>query len=332
MQNKSNVYFKREINENSILEIFHKISGKVSGKVGLKVHFGEKNNKYFIKPKLMKSLVEEVDATFIETNVLYVSDRRYTDSHLALAKEHGFTYAPIDILDDKGEVHYPVEDKHFNKVKLGKNIEKYDSVIALSHFKGHVLSGFGGAIKNIGMGLAAIAGKMDQHASTLPIFKPSKCVECGKCVPECPGQAISLAPLKIDSKNCIGCGKCIGICPEKAFRVPWGSTKSSQFIERLVEYAKGVIQYKNVVFINVLMDISKDCDCMSHAAKPFMDDIGILASEDIVAIENASYDLVDKYSEFEDSFRDIHDVDARRQIEYAYSLRMGNKEYNLIEI
>jgi len=332
MPKESNVYFKKLIKDDSILKIYENISKNVKGNIGLKVHFGEKNNKYFIKPNLMKSLVRQLDATFIETNVLYVSDRRYTDSHLKLAKEHGFTYAPIDILDDAGEVHYKVDGNHFNKVKLGKNIEKYDTIISLAHFKGHALSGFGGAIKNIGMGLAAIAGKMDQHASTIPIFKPSKCVECGTCVPECPGNAISLSPLKIDSKKCIGCGKCIGICPEKAFRVPWGSTKSNRFMERLVEYAKGVMQYINVVFINVLMNISKDCDCMSHAHEPFVEDIGILASEDIVAIENASYDLVDKHLDSDDAFKEVNNVKARKQIEYAHSLGMGNKEYNLIEV
>ncbi|MEA2103362.1 MAG: DUF362 domain-containing protein [Candidatus Cloacimonadota bacterium] len=332
MYPRSEVFFTSELSADAIWNIYKKLSDKINGKVGLKVHFGEKGNKYFIKPEMLRKLAKNLKALFVETNVLYASDRSYTKSHIELAAKHGFDPSAIDILDDEGQIEFPVDGKHFQKAKFGSHISNYDYFVICSHFKGHALSGFGGAIKNVSMGMASIAGKMDMHASTIPKYKRKKCVQCGLCIPECPANAITINPVTIDRTKCIGCGKCIGICPEHVFSVPWKSTSESIFMERMCEYAQAFLQENNAVFINVLADISKDCDCMSHAARPFVRDIGILGSTDIVAAENASYDLVDKYFKSEDSFEQINNVSGRNQIEYAHKIGLGNMEYDLIDL
>ncbi len=327
------VYFTKDISADGVMKVYQHFADKIEGKVGIKVHFGEEGNKNFLSPHLLKKLAEELDANLIETNVLYISKRRYTESHIELAKSHGFDFAPIDILDDEGEIEIPVNLKHYRTVKTGSHLDNYETLIIFTHAKGHMMSGMGGAIKNVSMGLASIAGKMAMHASSIPKYKPSACTSCGLCVPECPGNAISIDPLIIDMDKCIGCGKCIGVCPTHAFSVPWGSTGIDVFQERIAEYAKGITNYKkNIIYINVLANISKSCDCDSWAPKPFMDDIGILASTDIVAIDNASYDLIDKEHKCEDTFQKHVSVSGRKHINYAQKIGLGNMEYELIEL
>lgn len=329
---KSEVYFTRDISAEGVLRIFEYIKENVHGNVAIKVHFGEDGNQTFLNPALIEKLAEQLDATLVETNVLYVGKRRYTESHIQLAKEHGFTFAPIDILDAEGDNIIPVTLKHYKDIKLGSHLDNYDSFIIYSHFKGHSMAGFGGAIKNVSMGLASVAGKMSMHVSTIPVYYPNRCTKCNLCVPECPGNAITIDPLVIDVDKCIGCGTCIGICPFRCFGVPWSSTDKSVFMERLCEYAKGVTDNYNLVYINVLANITKACDCASRPQEPFMDDVGILASTDIVAIEQASHDLVDKAHDCENTFLEVNSVDGRKQIEYAFKLGLGNKEYELIDI
>ena len=330
---RSKVYFTKDISADGVLKVFQQFIDKVQGKVAIKLHFGEEGNKNFLSPDLIKKLTKELDATLVETNVLYVSKRRYTESHIELARRHGFDFAPIDILNDEGEIEIPVDFKHFKKIRVGSHLDNYETLIVFTHAKGHIMAGIGGAIKNVSMGLASIAGKMGMHASSIPKYNPNSCISCGKCVPECPGNAISIDPLVIDVDKCIGCGKCIGACPTRAFNVPWGSTNIDVFQERIAEYAKGITDYKkNIIYINVLANISKSCDCDSWAPKPFMDDIGILASTDIVAIDAASYDLIDKNHDCEDTFKEQNSVSGRNHINYAYEIGLGNKEYELIEI
>jgi uncharacterized Fe-S center protein len=329
---KSDVFFTKNISPDGVLQVFDKIKEHVTDKVAIKLHFGEEGNQNFIKPNMIKPLAQKLDATLIETNVLYVSKRRYTETHIQLAKDHGFDFAPIDILDAEGDKEIPVESKHYKKIITGRHIDNYDTIVFLSHFKGHGMVGFGGAIKNASMGMGSVAGKMAMHASAIPNYNPAKCVQCGACVENCPGEAITIEPLKIDPEKCIGCGSCIGICLEQAFDVPWRSTEHGIFLERLCEYAKGICEAKNVVFINVAADISKECDCAAWAGKPFMEDVGIFASTDIVAIEKASLDLVNKTYGAENTFLKLNSVDGTPQINYAHQLGMGNINYNLIEL
>lgn len=332
--NPSTVYFTKEISSQGVMKVFEKIRGNVKGKVGLKVHFGEDGNKYYIKPDTMKELTASLNATLIESNVLYPGKRRYTESHIALAKEHGFTFAPIDILDSEADINYKAEGfKHYKEFRFGSHIEKYDTIVALSHFKGHVMGGFGGAIKNISMGLASVSGKMAMHASSVPVYKAEKCVKCGICVKNCPAHAITIEPkLVIDPHKCIGCGKCIGVCPQKVLGVPWGSTSQPVFLERLVEYAKVITGRKNFLYINVIADVSPDCDCMGHAAEPFVKNVGIVASTDIVAIEQASVDLVNTAADCKDAFKKATGQSGEGQLNYAEKLGMGNRKYNLINL
>jgi len=326
------VYFTERISPEGVIDVFERISEEINGKIAIKVHFGEEGNETYLKPELVKDLTDKLKATLIETNVLYVSKRRYTESHIQLARDHGFDFSPIDIIDSEGEKVLPVNSNHFKEVRVGSHLDDYDKVIIFSHFKGHGMSGFGGAIKNVGMGLASIPGKMALHASTIPVYDPQKCISCGLCVKECPGSAISINPLKIDPDKCIGCGSCIGICPVQSFSVPWRSTERSVFLERLVEYAKGIADNYDLLYINVLANITRYCDCTGWKDKPFMDDIGILASRDIVALEKASHDLVDERFGSEDTFQKMNSVSGKNQIEYAAKIGLGNKNYQLVNI
>ncbi len=336
----SDVYFTKEVSPAAVMRVYEKIAHRVKGNVALKVHFGEDGNPNFLSPNLMKELALHTKATFVETNVLYVGRRRYTESHIQLAREHGFTYAPIDILDSEADLDLKVTDprlKHFKEVKVGKNMDKYDTYIVFSHFKGHGSAGFGGAIKNVAMGFGSIAGKMAQHASDIPTVDEPKCVRCKKCVEECPADAITVREkgspkVKIHPEKCIGCAKCIGVCPTRVFGIPWRSTDRPVFHERLVEYAKVIADRYPMVFITVMANISKGCDCARSHQKPFMGDVGILASLDMLAIENAAHDLVNRAAGHEDVWLDKNSVSGRRQLSYAAAVGLGNTHYNLIDL
>ncbi len=331
------VYFIREITPENVLKLYEALGEEPKGKIGVKLHFGEKGNKNFLNPELTRPLMKKTNATWVETNVLYVGERRYTDKHLALAAEHGFTFAPIDILDSEGEIDIPTTNmglKHYKSVKLGKHFMDYDNYIIYTHFKGHGSAGFGGAIKNLAMGFASPGGKMAQHASDYPqINSPEKCVGCANCVRNCPAAALSLdGGIHIDTTKCIGCAKCIAECPLKLFSPSQVELPGSTFMERLVEYAYVAWKTKPMVFINVLANISASCDCSSRAPKPFCDDIGMLASKDIVAIDQASFDLVAEKHKCDDPFLKESGKSGLSQLDYAQSLGMGNRKYVLIEI
>ena len=326
------VYFTDDISPSGMKKILPKVKDPLKGRIGIKLHFGEEGNKNFISPELVKPAAEALKATLVETNVLYVSKRRHTESHIQLAKEHGSDFAPIDILDSTGDKFIPAKTKHFSEVRIGKHFDNYDSFLVLSHFKGHMLSGFGGAIKNIAMGFASVSGKMAMHASTIPRTAPDKCILCGQCVKECPGNAITLQPVRVDPSKCIGCGKCIGVCPVQVYNVPWSSTAGSVVVERLCEYAKVISSRRPMAYINVLAKISQDCDCMSGAHAPFVGDIGILASHDIVALEQACLDLVNKKSGGKDAFLKVNNVSGKPKIRYAESIGLGTSSYRLMDI
>lgn len=331
------VYFIREITPENVLKLYKALNAEQEGRIGVKLHFGEKGNKNFLNPELTRPLMKETKATWVETNVLYVGERRYTDRHLALAAQHGFTFAPIDILDSEGEIDIPTDGmglKHYRNVKLGKHFMNYDRYIIYTHFKGHGSAGFGGAIKNLAMGFASPGGKMAQHATDFPqINSPEKCVGCSNCVNNCPAAALTLeGGISIDTTKCIGCAKCIAECPLKLFSPKQVDLKGSTFMERLVEYAYVAWKTKPMVYINVLANISASCDCSSRAPEPFCGDIGILASNDIVAIDQASFDLVAEQHKCEDPFLKESGKSGLSQLDYASKLGMGNRKYVLIEI
>jgi len=328
---KATVYFTEDISPKGLAKVLEPYMKRLTGKVGVKVHFGDDGNQYYVKPSIYKDIMLSLNGTFIETNVLYRGRRRVTETHIQLAKEHGFDYAPIDIIDSEGETEIPYQGKHFTKAFTGSHLNNYNSLLIISHFKGHGNAGFGGAIKNVGMGLAAIPGKMVMHADSYPLTSPDRCIKCGKCTTQCPTDAITLNPLVIDLKKCIACGKCIGTCPSSALRIPWGKTGENGFLERLADYAKAITQNREVIYVNFLTDISPDCDCMGVARKPFVKDIGILVSDDILAIDTAACDLVDKAFGKHDAFLHIVDVSGRYIIDYGHQIGLGNKNYQLIK-
>ncbi len=326
------VFFTKDISGEGVMRIYEMIADSVRGNVALKTHFGESGNKNYLKADLSKPLVQKLGATYVETNVLYGGKRGKTESHIKLAKDHGFDFAPIDILESEGEKEIPVKGlKHFDKVVIGEHMDRYDTFILFSHFKGHGMAGFGGAIKNVSMGFGTPRGKRAMHARQRPLSDIDKCIKCGLCKEECPENAIEIGDVVvIDPYKCSGCGKCASLCPTDALFIEKQGTEI--FMEKLVEYVKGIDENYHMVYINVLANISKSCDCMGSAPAPFTEDIGIVAGTDIVAVEKASLDLVNRATGHEDTFEHVNHISGNRQIEYAAELGLGTENYVLVDI
>jgi len=322
--------------------LFKAINPHFSGKTGIKVHFGERGNETFLNPKYVHEIYNEAkkiepDIALVESNVLYRGSRTNRKDHLATAKEHGFDFAPIVICDGEfGEDNWviPVNLKHFKEVYIGKELKGFKNLIVISHFKGHGANGFGGTLKNIGMGLGSRAGKMAMHSAFKLIVDPDKCLGCGVCASKCGADAIEIKDGKaiIDFQKCVRCAGCIANCPQGAVTIPWGSQSSEDLQERIVEYCFGILQeLKGIFYINVIENITAKCDCVGEKMKKIAPDIGIVGSTDPVAIDQASYDLLkDKVGE--DVFKKIHNIDSTRQLSYAEKLGLGNTKYELIKL
>lgn len=326
----------------------------------IKIHFGEEGNDSYINPVYARQIVDKIKDCkgkpfLTDTNTLYSGSRSNAVDHLITAIEHGFNFsvlgAPViiaDGLNSKNSIEVEINKKHFNRVKIAGDIYESNSMIVMSHFKGHELAGFGGSIKNLAMGCAPAAGKQQQHSTVKPEIFAKKCMGCRRCYNVCPVKAISMIDKKagINAEFCIGCGECVTVCGSLAIRPNWGTDVTS-FLERMTEYALGAVKNKQnkVGYINFLINITPDCDCVPWSDSPIVPDIGILASKDPVAIDRASLDLINKQSGFEnsllkcnhehgkDKFTGIRDdVDGYRQIIYGDEIGLGSKDYNLIEI
>lgn len=308
---------------------------KLSKRMPLKVHFGEKGNKTFIPASWMDGIIDlleenKVDTSFMETNVLYRGERMLKTKHEKLALDHGFTRIPVEITDGKiGEDYVDVEiNKNvFDKCKIAKGIVNEKGLIVVSHFKGHMLAGFGGAIKQLAMGCAARGGKLDQHVNSIPTINPLQCKRCGDCVRACPVNAIHLNIMsaKIDKKKCIGCAACIATCPHHAIKINWMAGIGKGFKERLAEYAYAAQLGKKNIYVTYAMNITKQCDCMGKDMKPFIDDLGIFASTDPLAIDVAALDMLDK-REGKKVFK------GRSVLDFAENVGLGSREYELVEM
>lgn len=324
----------------------------------VKLHFGEEGNDAFIKPVLVRPIVEKIrecgaEPFLTDTNTLYYGSRHDSVEHLKTAIMHGFDYAvvgaPLIIADGllgDNWISVPVGLKHFHEVKIAGDIQISDTMVVLSHFKGHGMSGFGGAIKNLAMGCAAAPGKIEQHQCAKPVIT-EECSGCGKCIESCPVSAILIRDQRafIDEVICIGCNNCLANCPDSSMKLDQEAIVP--FMERMVEYAYGAVKNKQgkVGYINFLMDITPDCDCEAFSDTPIVPDIGILASHDPVAIDTASYDLVNQQTGLEgtilehhhqkgrDKFQGVWEgVEGRIQLSYAEDIGLGTTQYELIRM
>jgi hypothetical protein len=328
--------------------------------IAVKLHFGEKGNTAFIRPIFIRDIVQKIkdcggNPFLTDANTLYRGERGDAVSHLRLAIEHGFGYAaigaPVIIADGvRGNScrRVQIDKKHFSEVYIGAEIVAADGIVSVAHFKCHELTGFGGTLKNLGMGCAARQGKLRQHSDLSPKVKRRACKACGQCIVWCPGEAIAFyqEKAKINLQKCIGCAECIMICPEGAIQINWKTTIEA-FQEKMIEYAAGVLKGKEEksLFLNFITDVSPACDCYSHADRAIVPDIGIIASRDPVAIDQAAADLVNaeqgiegsalktNHAKGKDKFRDIYpNVDWNTQLDYACSLGLGSREYELVKI
>lgn len=371
----STVYFanirSRSVKENKsakVRKLFEKADfAKAIGKddlVAVKLHFGEEGGDTFISPIFVRQVVDKIREAngkpfLTDSNTLYSGSRHNGIDHLMTASSHGFVPevvgAPVMIADglmgeNRVEISLDGKGKYFEKTHIAGAVAQADSMIVLSHFKGHGMAGFGGAIKNLAMGCAPAVGKKDQHFTRIMVDEV-KCIGCGACIKVCPVTALSFIDTpqgrkaSSDPNICIGCGECITVCPKSALEMDWEEA-GREFLERMSEYAWGAVKEKpgKVGYINFLMNITPDCDCVPWSDAPIVPDIGILASWDPVALDQACHDLVTAQEGFhnsllecnhekgEDKFQGMGRVDGRFQIIHGEELGMGSRSYKLVEI
>ncbi|MGN0162388.1 MAG: DUF362 domain-containing protein [Candidatus Ornithomonoglobus sp.] len=291
-QETATVYFTKDISSEGMVKIYEKLGVNLTGKVGVKMSTGEAGNTYYLHPDLIKQLVDKVNGTIIECNTAYGGSRATTAAHEQTIKDHGFDLlGGVDIMDRDGSMELPVAGgDHLTTNYVGKNLANYDSILVLSHFKGHQMGGFGGALKNISIGIGSQEGKVNIHTA--------------------------------------GAERGTNIFPAAM------STAQSDFIESMAEAAKSVIDYENgnMVYINVMNNLSVDCDCVGNPTKPTMADIGILASTDPVAIDKACVDLVYAAEDGADLVERMESRLGPHILEHAEKIGAGSTKYNLVSI
>lgn len=313
----------------------------------VKIHFGDEGNTGHVKAEYASvvcgKIKERGAAPFLtDTNTLYRGRRTASSSHIELAREHGFTEsicgAKVIVPDDtrKSDVSdVRIDGKFFKAAKVASLFLKSDSIVGLAHFKGHMMTGFGGALKNIGMGCASREGKLAQHAEIAPIVDLQRCKGCMECVKACPADAIYKegGHAVIDSSKCIGCATCIAACVHGAIEVPWESG-GMNIQEKMIEYAGAVLLNKKgkTRFINFATKITGECDCLAKDDPKIVPDIGIFASKDPVGIDKACYDACNNAAG-KDIFSAVHPGrDGCKQLRYAAELGLGSLDYELIEL
>jgi hypothetical protein len=327
--------------------------------VAVKLHFGEAGNTGFVHPIYVREIVRRIKLAggkpfLTDANTLYSGQRANAVDHLECAIHNGFSYATVeaplviaDGLDGRDAVDVPVDGRHFESVRLGAAAVHADAMVVVTHVKGHEATGFGGALKNVGMGLGCRSAKQRMHADFRPEVTEAMCTACGRCVRWCPVSAISLAPDRfavIDYEVCYGCGECVAACPYGAIASQW-KTDANMLQEKIVEHVAGALSEKDgkVVYLSFVTAVSPDCDCWSFTDAPIVPDLGVLASTDIVAIEQAAYDLVTQaiglagslgegHGAGVDKFTAVTGVDGTRAIAYAEELGLGTREYELVVV
>lgn len=327
--------------------------------VAVKMHFGEQGNTGFVQPIYIREVVRRIREAggkpfLTDANTLYRGERANAVDHLACAVHNGFSFATIDApvviadgLDGREAVEVPVAGRHFESVRLGSAAVHADAMVVVTHVKGHEATGFGGALKNVGMGLGCRSAKQRMHADFRPEVTAETCTACARCVKWCPVRAIEIGPERyavIDYDLCYGCGECVAACPYGAIATQW-KTDATMIQEKIVEHVAGALADKDgkVVYLSFVVAVSPDCDCWSFSDAPIVPDIGVLASTDIVAIEQAAYDLVTQVAGLpgsrgegmeagSDKFARVTGVDGTRAIAYAEEMGLGNRTYELVTV
>ncbi len=331
--------------------------------VAIKIHFGEPGNLAFLRPnyaKVVADVVKELGGKpfLTDCNTLYVGGRKNALDHMDAAYENGFspfsTGCHVIIADGlKGtdEAEIEINQEYVKSAKIGRAIADADIFISLSHFKGHEIAGFGGAIKNVGMGCGSRAGKMEQHSSGKPKVNPNVCKKCKQCQKICAHSAISYNEdgiAQIDHSKCVGCGRCIGVYNFDAIK-PAFDEAEDVLNKKMAEYAYAVVKDKPNFHISLICDVSPNCDCHSENDVPIVPNIGMLASYDMVALDKACVDLVNKQTAFENSVigakvkkdsKEEHDyihmnhpdTHWQSQITHGEKIGLGNSDYELITI
>ncbi len=287
-----NVYMTTDISPSGLIDVYNALERQAAGNVAVKLTVGEPGGNYYLSPDLIKDFVLSVNGSFVDSNTAYGGLRATTAMHMQAAEDHGFTaYTSMDILDQEGEVSLPVlNGAHLKEDLVGSHYENYDFFVILSHFKGHAVAGYGGAIKNMSIGIASVNGKNNIHNA---------------------GAGITDAWLQAA-----------------------GRSADTNFLESMAEAAKAVADDRgdNILYINVMNNLSVDCDCDSHPAPPRMEDIGILASLDPVALDKACIDLVYAASDGEALVKRIEALKGVHTLDYAQQIGLGSENYNLIKL
>ena len=330
----------------------------------IKIHFGELGNLAFLRPNYAKVVVDFIKerggkAFLTDCNTLYVGSRKNALDHLDTAYENG--YSPFstgchvligDGLKGTDEVLVPVDGEYVKEAKIGRALMDADILISLTHFKGHEATGFGGALKNIGMGGGSRAGKMEMHSDGKPHVVQKRCVGCGMCQRVCAHDAITITEKKasIDHNKCVGCGRCIGVCSKDAI-VPGSDCSNDALNCKIAEYTKAICENRPCFHISIICNVSPNCDCHAENDIAIIPDVGMFASFDPVALDVACADACNKQPiipgsvlsdnqqqhpeemEGHDHFHVTHpDTNWRTCVEHAEKLGLGSMEYELIEI
>ncbi len=324
--------------------------------VAIKLHFGEEGNTGFVQPVFLREVVRQVRKRggkpfLTDCNTLYRGKRANAVDHLNCAIHNGFSHATLnapiiiaDGLDGRDGVDVPIAGfKHFDSVRIGAAAIHADAMVVVTHVKGHEATGFGGAIKNVGMGLGTRAAKQRMHSDLKPQVKEEKCTACKRCVKSCPVDAIRIVDkvAVIDYELCYGCGECVAACPYGAIGIQW-KTEPEAIQEKMVEHCAGALAEKSgkVLYLSFVTNVSPDCDCWGFSDAAVVADIGVLASTDLVAIDQAAYDLVTAASGLPgsrgegldsgvDKFREITGIDGTVSMRYAEERGMGTRSYEL---
>jgi uncharacterized protein len=344
----ANVYFSPKFDSVAIGSIFKMALDDVypgimpDDRVALKLHFGEEGNTRYVKPEQVRPVINELkkysaNCFLTDANTLYRGMRHNGKDHRKIAENHGFAKLGLPILiadgdDGKEETEIDIPGRIFNKVRIAKAISDADAIIAVSHFKGHIMCGFGGALKNIGMGCGSRGGKLEMHSKVKPASN-KRCTGCGLCAESCQADAITFinGKAKINQNICQGCALCIAVCPEEAISVPWSGATSIEVQNRCAEYALGAVKGKRLVCLTFINNITKDCDCMSDT-RIIGNDIGIAASLDPVACDKASYDLTVEKNGGKDIFKAATGTNGTSIFTYSEHIGLGKTDYKLISL